>query len=71
LGDVFSKSFVFIAICILAGQYLIVNYAGQFFHVSPLSGNDWLTLIIITCPVLLVGEIIRIARMARNGMLFN
>ena len=71
LGDVFSKSFVFIAICILAGQYLIVNYAGQFFHVSPLSGNDWQTLIIITCPVLLVGEIIRIARMARNGMLFN
>ena len=71
LGDVFSKSFVFIAFCILAGQYIIVNYAGPFFHVSPLSGNDWLTLIFITSPVLLVGEIIRMVRMARHGMLFS
>jgi len=57
----YSMGFVAIAIAILLGQVLIVTLFGQMFEVSPLSPADWLWLIIFTCPVLLVGEFIRLA----------
>lgn len=70
-GDVFSKSFVLIAFCILGGQFIIVNYASPFFQVAPLSSHDWLTLIIITSPVLIIGEVIRFVRIVKHGQLFS
>ena len=66
-SDIFSRSFLLIAVLILAGQYLIVNYLGMFFHVSELSGKDWIYLLLITSPVLLVGELIRWWRIAGNA----
>ena len=58
----YSASFYLIAIVILAGQILIVNVLGDFFDVAPLAVEDWLTLIAVTSPVLLVPEVIRAFR---------
>ena len=58
----YSVSFYLIAVVILAGQILIVNVLGDFFDVAPLAVEDWLTLIAVTSPVLLVPEVIRAFR---------
>ena len=54
-----SSGFWLVVAVILLGQVLIVNYAGSFFNVEPLSLNDWLLLIAVTSPVLVVPDIIR------------
>lgn len=54
-----SGSFIFVALIILVGQYLIVTFGGEMFNVTPLSLHSWIVIIAITSPVLLVGEIIR------------
>jgi Ca2+-transporting ATPase len=58
----FSASFYLIAAVILLGQILIVNTLGNFFDVAPLSAGDWLRLILVTSPVLLVPEVFRALR---------
>ena len=58
----FSASFYLIAAVILIGQIVIVNALGGFFDVAPLSAADWLSLILVTSPVLLVPEIVRWCR---------
>lgn len=54
--------FLFIAICILAGQILIVQLGGEFFSVTPLSLSDWLWIIGSTSLVLWIGEFLRLSR---------
>lgn len=54
-----SGSFIFVALIILVGQYLIVTFGGEMFNVTPLSLHSWIVIMAITSPVLLVGEIIR------------
>ena len=54
-----SGSFIFVALVILVGQYLIVTFGGEMFNVTPLSLYSWMVIIAITSPVLLVGELIR------------
>ncbi|MBR5511367.1 MAG: calcium-translocating P-type ATPase, PMCA-type [Bacteroidaceae bacterium] len=54
-----SGSFIFVALIILVGQYLIVTFGGEMFNVTPLSLHSWIVIIAITSPVLLVGEIVR------------
>lgn len=66
LGKHFSKSFLFIAFVILVGQVLIVNVFGEMFGVSALSWSDWLWLLLLTCPILIVGEIVRLFMRKRN-----
>lgn len=61
-GKGFSASFYLIALVILAGQVLIVNVLGNFFDVAPLSVADWLLIIAMTSPVLLIPEIWRLIR---------
>ena len=51
--------FLFIAICILAGQILIVQLGGEFFSVTPLSLSDWLWIIGSTSLVLWIGEFLQ------------
>ena len=53
-------SFVFVAFVILIGQYLIVTFGGEMFNVTPLSLHSWLVIIVITSPVLWIGELARI-----------
>lgn len=54
-----SKSFLFVALLILVGQYLIVTFGGEMFSVVPLSLKDWGIIIGSTSLVLWIGEIAR------------
>lgn len=55
----YSAGFLWIAIAILAGQVLIVTYAGAMFNVAPLSLADWGWILLITMPVLLLADVVR------------
>ena len=61
--DHFSSGFILIVLVILIGQFLIVNYAGEFFDVSPLSLSDWGYLLAITSSVLVIPELYRLIRL--------
>lgn len=52
-----SKTFFSVALIILLGQVLIVQYCGPMFNVAPLHWHTWLGLAAITSPVLIIGEI--------------
>ena len=54
-----SKSFLWVIVLIVVGQYLIVTFGGKMFNVVPLSLNEWLSISAMTMPVLLFGEIAR------------
>lgn len=54
-----SKSFLFVALLILIGQYLIVTFGGEMFNVIPLSLKDWGIIIGSSSLVLWIGEIAR------------
>ncbi len=58
-SDCFSRGFLLIAAVILLGQILIVNLAGNFFEVAPLSLTDWTITILVTSIVLLVPDLFR------------
>jgi Ca2+-transporting ATPase len=52
---------------IIVGQVLIVTFAGEIFNVEPISFEDWLWLIAITSPVLIVPDVVRfVSRVARK-----
>ena len=55
----YSQGFVWIALVILLGQVAIVTFAGPIFHVSALSVTDWLWILLITSPVLIIPDVIR------------
>lgn len=55
-----STSFVWVALIILIGQYIIVTFGGEMFNATPLSWKDWGIIIASTSVVLWVGEIIRL-----------
>lgn len=52
--------FLFIAIAIFIGQILIISFGGAFFNVEPLCISDWCAIILITSPVLWIGELLRL-----------
>lgn len=54
-----SKSFLFVALLIIIGQYLIVTFGGEMFSVVPLSLKDWGIIIGLSSLVLWIGEIAR------------
>lgn len=55
----YSQGFVWISLVIVLGQILIVTFAGRMFNVSPLEPQDWLWILAITSPVLIVADIVR------------
>jgi len=65
-GKHFSTGFLFIAAIILAGQFIIVNFAGPFFEVSPLSLKDWGCIISFTSLVLIIPDIVRFVTSSRR-----
>ena len=68
VSDCFSGGFLLIAAVILFGQILIVNLAGDFFEVAPLTAQDWLWTLLATSLVLLVPDLIRtISRLLRRS----
>lgn len=57
-----ARGFVLIALVILVGQLFIVNFGGEMFSVTPLMWKDWLLTFVLTSPVLLIGELVRVVR---------
>ncbi|MFI3279594.1 MAG: calcium-translocating P-type ATPase, PMCA-type [Rikenellaceae bacterium] len=55
-----ASGFLFTALLILVGQWLIVTFGGGMFNVVALQGIDWLIIIVSTSVVLLVGELLRV-----------
>ncbi len=51
------KGFLAIACVILIGQVIIVTFAGDMFGVSRLSLADWIWILLVTSPILIIGEI--------------
>lgn len=55
----YSSGFIWISLVIVLGQIIIVTFAGRMFNVSPLQPVDWLWIMAITAPVLVVADIFR------------
>ena len=51
--------FVMILLVIFFGQIAIVSVGGEFFNVVPITVKDWIVIILVTMPVLIIGEAIR------------
>ncbi len=58
----YSQGFILISLVIVLGQILIVSFAGKMFNVSPLQPVDWLWIMLITAPVLVLADIVRTAK---------
>ncbi len=54
------NGFIFIALLILVGQYLIVTFGGTMFSVVPLRTADWIVITAATSVVLWAGELRRL-----------
>lgn len=59
-------SFLWVALLILVGQYLIVTFGGAMFSVVPLPWEDWLLIIASSSLVLWIGELARLVMSFRN-----
>lgn len=70
-GTHYSIGFMVILIVILAGQILLVNVFGEVVGVDALSWNDWLWLLILTSPILLVGDMARLISHALGQQRLN
>lgn len=66
-GILSNKSFLFIAAVILFGQVLAVEFGGNVFRTESLSLQEWLVLAAVTCPVLIIGEIVRFIARSRKA----
>jgi Ca2+-transporting ATPase len=55
-----NKSFLFVCLVILLGQFLIVTFGGEMFNVVPLSFESWAVIIASTSIVLWIGELLRL-----------
>jgi Ca2+-transporting ATPase len=62
VAESYSLYFVLISAVILIGQVVIVNFAGELFSVAPLTLSDWGWILLITSPVLLIPDIVRLVR---------
>lgn len=63
MSDCFSSTFLGIVAAIFLGQVLIVSCFGSLFNVCPLDFHDWIYIMLITSPILIVGEIVRAIKM--------
>lgn len=61
------KSFLFVALLIIIGQYLIVTFGGEMFSVTPLTWKDWGIIIGSTSLVLWIGEFARLISRVRKA----
>ncbi len=62
----FSPAFHWILLVILLGQILIVSFAGTMFNVSALAWQDWLWMLLITSPILFLGDLFRAVKSKVN-----
>ena len=59
ISESFSSGFFWISLVIVLGQVIIVTFAGKMFAVEPLGLQDWLLIMLMTSPVLIVADIFR------------
>ena len=64
--ETYSMGFIWIALLIIVGQVIIVTFGGQMFTVAPLSLADWGWILLLTSPVLIVGDLVRFVKNTRN-----
>lgn len=62
MKESFSAGFFWISLVIVLGQIIIVTFAGKMFNVQMLTVRDWIGIILITSPVLIVADIFRTIR---------
>lgn len=65
-GLLHSYGMVLVLLAILIGQILIVQWGGSVFRTVPLDVRTWLLLLLVTSPVLWVGEIVRLIQRLRK-----
>ncbi len=53
------RNFLLIALIIILGQVLITTFGGDMFRLIPLDISTWLILLLLTSPILLIGELTR------------
>lgn len=53
------SEFLLIVGMVFIGQVLIVTFGGEFFNVTRISLRDWLVIIALTSPVVIIGELLR------------
>ena len=58
----FSAGFIWISLVIILGQVIIVNFAGRMFSVTALDLKDWLLILLVTSPVLILTDVVRTIR---------
>lgn len=61
----YNRYFLLILAVIFCGQVAIVTFAGELFSVSPLSHGDWCWIMILTSPVLLIPDLVRLVSRKR------
>ncbi len=55
-----DQGLLLVLLIILGGQWLIVTFGGGMFRTEPLCWQDWLMIIGVTMPVMLIGQIIKL-----------
>lgn len=55
----YCRNFLLIAMVIFIGQICITTFGGEMFRVVPLDLTTWVTIIIVTSPILWIGELLR------------
>lgn len=61
-----SEGFVLVSLAILLGQFIVVAFGGTVFRTVPLSGEEWVGIILSSSLVLWIGEIVRLFKRIRN-----
>lgn len=60
IKEAWSWGFVNIALLILIGQWLIVQWGGQMFHIErSFDLSEWAILLLVTLPIFVLGDLIR------------
>lgn len=62
-----NRGFILIALAILVGQIVLVQFGGDIFRTRALSFRDWAVIIAATSPVLWIGELLRLISRGKEG----
>ena len=57
-----DRTLLLVMLLVLVGQWGIVTFGGEMFRVTPLSLKEWGVIILVTSPVLWIGEMLRLLR---------
>lgn len=57
-----DRTLLLVMLLVLVGQWGIVTFGGEMFRVTPLSFKEWGVIILVTSPVLWIGEVLRLLK---------